>query len=226
MNRSMRLGPLPVVAMLALGLCACAGSPRPVSAGATSEEPNPIAVSLVKLSHEVIFAGSEIEPSAAEQSELDAFLAGSDARRGDTVTVLAGGGAQDEARTSALAAQLQARGFSGKVAHDAAVPTGRVRVLVERYVASAQACPDWSKAEWSNFGNVTSSNFGCSTSANLAAMVADPHDLVTGRPMGPAVGEAATRPVEVYRSGVVIPTGAGSSAGGGGGAGAPAASGP
>jgi pilus assembly protein CpaD len=44
------------------------------------------------------------------------------------------------------------------------------------------------------------SNFGCAVNSNLAAMIADPIDLVHGRE-GTGVGDSATaaRAVEMYR---------------------------
>ena len=45
------------------------------------------------------------------------------------------------------------------------------------------------------------SNFGCSVNANLAAMVANPEDLIHGRE-GSGVGDnlTATKAVETYRN--------------------------
>jgi pilus assembly protein CpaD len=50
------------------------------------------------------------------------------------------------------------------------------------------------------------SNYGCAVNANLAAMVANPEDLVHGRE-GSGVGDArtATKAVETYRN--ATPTG-------------------
>ena len=77
--------------------------------------------------------------------------------------------------------------------------------MIERYVAAAPNCPNWSKAPGNDFDNTMHSDFGCSTASNLAAMVADPHDLVVGRNMGPAVGDAAVAGVHRYRTGKTLP---------------------
>jgi len=42
---------------------------------------------------------------------------------------------------------------------------------------------------------------GCWNAANLASMVADPRDLIRGRPLGPAVGAREAVSVETYRKG-------------------------
>ena len=54
----------------------------------------------------------------------------------------------------------------------------QVTVDGDRAVVSLPACPDWSSAHNSNYGNGTFSNYGCAHSANLVKMVEDPADLV------------------------------------------------
>jgi pilus assembly protein CpaD len=85
-----------------------------------------------------------------------------------------------------------------------AVPPGTVRVVASRSTASVPGCPNWAPAEIAATGN-TSSNYGCATNSNLAAMIANPNDLVQGQD-GSAQGAAtATRAINSYRK--VEPTG-------------------
>ena len=70
-----------------------------------------------------------------------------------------------------------------------------------RYVATASPCGAWT-SDWArSYSNLAPANFGCATQHNLAAMVADPHDLISPFPMSPA--DAARRGVvlEKYRAG-------------------------
>ncbi len=87
-----------------------------------------------------------------------------------------------------------------------AVPQGMVRVVVARTTATVPGCPNWSKASTPNFDNAQMSNFGCGVNSNLAAMVANPQDLVSGRE-GSGVGDTltASKAVEQYRK--AVPTG-------------------
>lgn len=55
---------------------------------------------------------------------------------------------------------------------------------------------------------------GCANKANLAAMVADPSDLVRGRPETPAVGARQAAAVEAYKKGQVKSVNGGGSASG------------
>ena len=90
------------------------------------------------------------------------------------------------------------------------VAPGTVRVVLSRMHAAVPGCPDWSRDESSEFNGNTSSNHGCATNANLAAMVADPADLVRGR-SGSGINDAASsaRAIEAYRK--ATPTGGGGS---------------
>jgi pilus assembly protein CpaD len=78
---------------------------------------------------------------------------------------------------------------------------GTVRVVVARTGASVPGCPNWSRPAQPNFNNQTMSNFGCGVNSNLAAMVANPEDLVSGRG-GAGIGDAATasKAINVYRA--------------------------
>lgn len=60
------------------------------------------------------------------------------------------------------------------------VTPGTIRVVVSRMRADVPGCPDWSRDSSIDYDQNTSSNYGCATNANLAAMVANPQDLVRG----------------------------------------------
>lgn len=82
-----------------------------------------------------------------------------------------------------------------------AVAPGTIRVIVARTVASVPGCPNWSRVAQPNYNNQSMSNFGCSVNSNLAAMVANPEDLVHGRD-GAGFGDAltSTKAINIYRA--------------------------
>ena len=88
------------------------------------------------------------------------------------------------------------------------VPQGAVRVVVSRNRALVPGCPNWSGAGSPNYANSSSPNYGCAVNSNLAAMIADPQDLVHGRE-GTGVVDAQTsnKALSTYRS--AAPTGGG-----------------
>ncbi len=60
------------------------------------------------------------------------------------------------------------------------VNAGTVRIVVSRSTASVPHCPDWDTKTDRNFNNATASGYGCAVNGNLAAMIANPEDLVKG----------------------------------------------
>ena len=72
--------------------------------------------------------------------------------------------------------------------------------IVDSHQAHVNGCPDWSDAG-KPIGEGQSSNFGCASSTNLAAMIADPADLLRGRSDDGAT-DFATRAVKAWREAV------------------------
>ena len=81
-----------------------------------------------------------------------------------------------------------------------AIAPGSVRVIVSRMRASVPYCPNWSLPAQPNHQNRMMSTFGCAVNSNLAAMVANPQDLVHGRE-GTGLGDSLTssKAIGVYR---------------------------
>ena len=62
-------------------------------------------------------------------------------------------------------------------------------------------CPNWSEKAQPNFDNRTMSNFGCGVNGNMAAMIANPEDLLTGQKgTGETVIMSSTKAIETYRT--------------------------
>lgn len=81
-----------------------------------------------------------------------------------------------------------------------AVQPGSVRVVVSRLKASVPGCPDWSRSSQPNYGAHSTSNFGCAINSNLAAMVADPADLISGRKGDPSSSATtSSKAIKTYR---------------------------
>ena len=90
----------------------------------------------------------------------------------------------------------------------APVAPGMVRVVVSRMKATVPGCPDYSRVSQPEFESNTSSNQGCAVNANLAAMVANPADLVLGQPGADTTDpRTSSKAIDSYRK--AAPTGAG-----------------
>lgn len=84
---------------------------------------------------------------------------------------------------------------------------GMVRVVVSRMTASVPGCPDWSRPSQPEYGSSTMSNYGCATNSNLAAMIANPEDLIRGQTgTGSSDAQSSSKAIKSFRE--KAPTGA------------------
>jgi pilus assembly protein CpaD len=110
----------------------------------------------------------------------------------------------------------QAAQFGLLVSDDAPISAGQVtpgmlRVVITRMKATVPGCPDFSHMSQPEFNSNTSSNQGCAINANLAAMVANPADLVRGQPGAdggtPGTSLTSYKAIDTYRK--AAPSGGG-----------------
>lgn len=61
-------------------------------------------------------------------------------------------------------------------------------------------CPNWDRKSDANLANATAPGYGCAVNGNLAAMVANPEDLITGQTgTGETVIMSSTKAIKSYR---------------------------
>ncbi|MDB5394236.1 MAG: hypothetical protein JWM91_1742 [Rhodospirillales bacterium] len=164
-------------------------------------------VALTNIDHDIHFVAGARLMTDAEAQSLAHFLTTSEVGgEGDAVTIgLSTGNSAKLAaeRQASVLALLKHHHVVAVPAANPALGSNAIRLRVARYVASTPSCPDWSKPEADEPTNSPSSNFGCATEAAVALMVADPRDMLRGKPAGPADGEALGRGVALYRSGAL-----------------------
>lgn len=85
--------------------------------------------------------------------------------------------------------------------HDVQDGDFRVDVSYISYSAHTDACGDWSENLSFTADNLTPKNFGCAVQHNIAAMVADPRDLVTPRRFEPADANRTGAVLDAYEQG-------------------------
>ena len=140
-----------------------------------------------------------LAPGQAER--LNGWFQGLGLGYGDTIYV--DGAYADAARgqVAAVAGQYGMMVSAGAPVTTGAVLPGTVRVVVSRRRALVPNCPNWSQVSQPNYYNKNMSNFGCAVNSNIAAMIADPEDLIHGREAaGTGDVNAASRAVIFYRS--------------------------
>jgi pilus assembly protein CpaD len=143
-----------------------------------------------------------------EQARLDAWFRGLDLSYGDAIFVEGAYADAARADVARVAGRYGMLVSTGSPISQGMIAPGAVRVVVSRTRASVPNCPNWSVQSQPNYRNQSMSNFGCGVNANLAAMIADPNDLVWGRE-GTGIGDAETssRAIRTFRN--AKPTGEG-----------------
>jgi pilus assembly protein CpaD len=185
--------------LVAAALSGCAYHPGPDPEAGMAAVNVPV-VSRADYVFDAAAPGGTLAPS--EAARLDAWFNSLDLRYGDSVYV--DGGAYSEAARAQVADIAGNYGLlvsQGAPVTAGAVGSGNVRVVVSRNVASVPNCPNWERKSQPNYNNRMLPNYGCGVNSNLAAMVANPEDLIHGRE-GSGIGDAATaaRAINAYRT--------------------------
>ena len=195
---------------LSIGLAACGGMPQNRSLYSVKQPV--VERSTVALDVNTDASGLPI----AEQQRLAAWFQAMDLRYGDRVAV-----EDPQASPATRAAIAKVAGRYGLLLSDASaaaltgVAAGQARVTITRSSASVPGCPDWSVKTETNLTNGISPNFGCATNSNLAAMVANPEDLIKGQEGSPdTYVNTSTKAINVYQEKAATSTATGSGMGG------------
>jgi pilus assembly protein CpaD len=205
---------------LGLGLAGCGGMPENTSLYSVKQP-------VVERTNMVLDVNTNTAGlPISEQQRLNGWFETMNLRYGDRVAIENPG--QNPAVTSAIR-DLAAR--YGLMISDTAPVTpgylqpGQARVVITRSTANVPGCPDWSAKSDMNYTNGTSPGYGCAVNGNLAAMVADPQDLLEGKKgSGETVISTGTKAISTYRemeptgkAGLQDPGQAGGGSNGGGG---------
>lgn len=190
-------------AILLLSLAACA---REEAAWTAVEAPNRLQVDWRSETFVASFPAGAAELRADERAKLAHFLDAS-LRTGDERITLspppdadsALAGRRIEHLRQIVASLAPRRPVNVAPIADSRLSAGSALVVVGRYIVSTPTCPNWRKPSGADFANQRSSNLGCANETNLGLMVADPGDLVVGRELDRAEGEAMVHGVRRYR---------------------------
>jgi pilus assembly protein CpaD len=203
---SMTMSRLPTfAAVLALGLGASACAPAGHELNATN---NPSLYSVHQPVVERTDFALDVQTSgdglsASEQQRLDAWFDSIDVAYGDRISVDEARGYESAGARADVARVASRYGLlltDGAPVLNGSVPPGTIRVIASRATASVPDCPNWGERPIESSSNTTP-NFGCATNQNLAAMIANPDDLIVGQDaQGADSGATAGRAIRVYRN--------------------------
>lgn len=190
-----------IIALAAASVTGCAMPDQPDTGMAALHVP---VVTSANYVFDAAAPSGGLAPGEAER--LNGWFQGLDLGFGDRIYIDGSYAPAARGQVAAIAGQYGMLVSDGAPVTEGVVQPGSVRVVVSRRRAGVPGCPDWSTPSNPNFQNKNLSNFGCGVNANLAAMVADPEDLVHGRESsGPVDIRTGAKAVEYYR--YTAPTG-------------------
>jgi len=194
-------------ALIAMGSCAATPDTSPGMMMPDGAANHPITVEPSYRALKLAWSPAAGGLSPAEQVQFHAFVADYLAHGNGSIAVSAPAtlGAQGAAQW--FAAGINAMGVSRDkiliATHDAASGDMRVEVNYVSYQAHTDKCGDWSENLAFTLDNSTPKNFGCAVQQNIAAMVADPRDLVQPRGFEPADANRAATVIGNYETGKI-----------------------
>jgi pilus assembly protein CpaD len=203
---------------LGLGLAGCGGMPSNTALYSVKQ---PV-VERTNMTLDVTTTTAGLPIS--EQQRINGWFQTMDLRYGDRIAI--DNPSQNPAVANAVR-DLAAR--YGLMVSDTAPVTpgfiqpGQARVVITRATASVPGCPDWSAKSDMNYSNGISPGYGCAVNSNLAAMIADPQDLIEGKKgASETVIATSNKAISTYRDmeptgkGGLMEAGSAAAAGGGG----------
>ncbi len=177
-------------------------TPRP------AYEDKQITVSPTRSWHAVSFAPGKMHISDDEKAYLSDFLNRTVQDGERTVMVEQPGRGADRVarqRAAALSAMLRSSGYHIHPLTGVQPVAGEVNIAVDHLIAQAPNCPNWDMHPNMTFGSEPIPNHGCADRQNLAAMIANPRDLIVGQVPAAPTGHAPMRGEVNYRNGVPAP---------------------
>ena len=191
--------------ILTAALAGCAHQPSPLPEAGLNPVNVPI-VSRADYAFDAAAPGGSLP--ASEAARLDGWFSGMGLRYGDVIYVDGPYADGARAQVADVAGRYGMLVSAGAPVTPGTVAPETVRVVVSRTVASVPNCPNWERPSQPNYNNKTRPGFGCGVNSNLAAMIANPEDLVHGREgTGMLDPVSASKAVNTYRS--KAPTGNG-----------------
>ncbi len=205
------INPLHIVSLAAFLLAGSCAEPRgdvvdpAVYADGAANHPITVAPSYRTL--KVAFAGPADGLSADDAAQLARFVSGYLAGGNGALSVTVPAGPRSSEAIRYVGARIVAMGVpSSRLlvgTRDAAGNDEGVEIGYIAYAAQTVPCRNWSQDADQTENNLPMPDFGCSVQHNIAAMVADPRDLVEPRDMGPSDAARRATITKQYETGAV-----------------------
>ncbi|MEZ5923538.1 MAG: CpaD family pilus assembly protein [Hyphomicrobiaceae bacterium] len=199
---------LMAASLLVLSLAACRGEDEGRIVGYAEpyeyEKRHPINVTTDQTELDIVVSGRTKGLNSIQRAQVDEFLGQWRHEGTGKITIAAPSGSANEGAAYQAAAEIRDlardKGIPGHAVMFTAYSAGGgkppVKISFLRYVAEGPTCGDWSRNLAEDPQNVAYPDYGCSSQHNLAAMIANPRDLIEMRDGTSRPGE---RRDEVWR---------------------------
>lgn len=199
--------------LLVLGLTACRDhyDGRVVGVAETHDyqKRHPINVTTDSTELDLVVSSRATGLNSIQRAQVDEFLGQWRHNGTGKITIAAPSGSANEGAAYTAAAEVrdiaQAKGIPGHAVTFTAYSAGGgkppVKISYLTYVAEGPTCGDWSKNLAEDPQNVAYADYGCTSQHNLAAMIANPRDLIEPRGGTPRVSERRDTAWRNYVSG-------------------------
>lgn len=121
--------------------------------------------------------------TADQENAVKAFASRAVSVKPQVISLNHPGTMEGGATAARISQLLVSAGIPASTIQTGTGPGGYAVLAYRSAIAVAQPCGDWSRNAVSGQNNLPPPDFGCTTQANLAAMIANPTDLVVPRAM-------------------------------------------
>jgi pilus assembly protein CpaD len=205
MNLNPVLRGLAIACILVAGSCAASNDAHTIAEDGALNHPIAVEPSFREI--KLQYAGGAAGMTADDAVRFDAFLTDYRTHGNGSLGISVPAGAPAHAAIAFFGERAAASGISrDKIlvsTHDAVNGDFRVDVSYITYTAHTESCGDWSEDLAYTADNQTPKNFGCAVQQNIAAMVADPRDLIAAQPMGPVDSNRRGTVMGLYEQGKI-----------------------
>lgn len=207
LNRTMKSA---LYAFVFAGLAGCSSVFNDEHHAFSAEEAHPIAVDSQVVTLTIDADATTSDLSNIDKARLRAFAeAYLRSGHGPLSISSPSGGAEDfdgQEATADIRAALFGAGVAYSQIQGASYRTsadshGKIILSYTNYVATPSPCGVWTGLRENDYRNLPMPNFGCATQNNLAALVADPYDLIAPTDETYPDAQARIRAVRAFREG-------------------------
>jgi pilus assembly protein CpaD len=194
---SLKISTVSASLILLATLSACATKNNGTRDNAGVETIHKANVSFEETSHPIRFAAGKL--SASEETSLTAFAAASGLRYADRLTLRVSEPNMATDYRNAINTVLGRFGLAiGNVETATGLQPGIAMLAVSRPTVSLPECGVHDGPNNFNVNNENQSNYGCAVRSNLAAMVANPADLISGNKLDGQTADITAKPVDSF----------------------------